>query len=77
MFEEHNMEIDKDTIKRMAEGEKITDKGFVYSISRSEDDGYWGVGRYVPGEGGNWMPFSKRMTEKTIEKMINYIKGLD
>lgn len=72
------MEINRDTIKRMFEGEKITDdKGFVLSISRSEDDGYWGVGRYMPGEGGNWMPFSKRMTEKTIEKMINYLKELD
>lgn len=33
MFNEHNMEIDKDTIKRMAGGEKITDdKGYVLSI---------------------------------------------
>ena len=72
------MEINREIIKRMVEGERITDdKGQVLSISRSEDDGYWGVGRYMPNEGGNWMPFSKRMTEKVIDRMIKYIKELD
>lgn len=72
------MEINREIIKRMVEGERITDdKGFVFCITKDEDDGYWGVGRYVLGEGGNWIPFGKRLTEKVIDRMIKYLKELD
>lgn len=76
MFKQHNM-VNKDTIKRMIGGERITDdKGYAFCITKAEDDGTWGVGRYVPNEGGNWMPFGKRLTEKAIEKMVSYINSM-
>jgi hypothetical protein len=77
MFQEHNMEINREIIKRMIGGERFTDdNGYVFCITKDEDDGYWGVGRYMLGEGGNWMPFGKRLTEKVIEKMISYIHSM-
>lgn len=73
---EKNYTINETLIREMAnEGKRITDdNGYVYSISKDEDNGYLYLGRFLPGEGGNCLPFGKRLNGKTIEKMIAYFE---
>ena len=74
-MEKNNIVINETLVKEMLnEGKKVTDDlGYVYDISKS-DDGYWGLGRYMPDKGGNWAPFGKRVTDKVINRIVAYME---
>ena len=61
-----------DVIKRIAKtGEKIQEGDYLVSVFK--DDGWWVMSMYIPGKGGFGTPFSKRLTEETLQKMVDAI----
>ena len=70
------MVINESLIREMInEGKEVVDGvGNVYSVSRDSESGYWGLSTSMEGKGGSWSPFSKRITDKTISRMADYMK---
>lgn len=64
--------ITKEDIKRIAKtGEEIQEGDYLISVFK--DDGWWVMSMYIPGKGGFGTPFSKRLTEETLQKMVDAI----
>ena len=59
----------------MIDGKRyVDDLGQVYAVRKNDDDGYWYLGAYVPQGSGSWSPFGKRITDKVINRMVEYMK---
>ena len=65
--------ITTEDLKRIAKnGEKLNEGEYTISVYK-DNDGWWCLDMFILGKGGTGGAYSKRLTDKTLQQMVNSI----